>query len=664
VNRAAFPRLVAFATLCIAVPALTVGGPAAHAGTPDPQPKVHRSSAGVLSYDDPRYAGRHTIVVKGKVETTIKESFDDRHSQQSQAITTDDGDVIPVSTRGGTALPTGGQFVGNVVETQSATQPIATATVTPETVAAAPVPSVHHAYVAVVGTSLPTMTESQADTYVDQITGYWVDQSKTSAGTSSIISWSPRQEPEIYASSNASTCLSNYSALWNEAAAKFPGVTFSSSTSNHLIVILPGCSGGGLGTVGTSLASGGKSALAIADDGADQIGAHELGHNVGLGHANIEYCDAGGGNCAIDEYGNAYSVMASVLAGPNSPDPSALDTVYRQALGLTSATELRSITLPYGAPQAVTTSVHLAPREATTGTRGVEVTDPVTGQKLLVEYRSGTGRDVNVVYTRPNYSEDLADSSTARFKPGVVISRVTSVGASTGPVDLLMTERAGSNVTTSFGVGPGEDPEYVSPTGNITVDVTADSGVGGADIAVTLDGPFLQSSKPTISGTVKVGSAVTANKGTWDSQAAISYRWLSNGVPIPNATTSTYTPTVSGKYLSVSVTGKRGGYLDVKQTSDKIWVASGTFSTVQPKITGTAKVGKILRVYRGTWTPTPTTWRYQWYSNGAPITGATHSYYTITKYRLGKRITVKVKGSRTYYKTASRTSASTATVTR
>lgn len=662
-NRAALPRLVAVAALCVAGPALTVGGLPANAETPDPRPNVHRSPKGVLSYDDPRYDGRRTIAVKGRVETVIKDSFRGHRSETSQAINTDTGDIVPVSTRGGTTLPNGGSFVGKVVDTESEseTQPIASATVTPETVAAAPAPMVHRAYVAVVTKpGDPTMTESEANTYVDRITDYWVDQSRTAAGSSIITSF-PTQDTEVFESTNATGCLNNHNALWDEADNRFPGVTFSSSAPNHLIVVLPGCGGGGVGTVGTSLESGGKSALAIKNDGADQIGAHELGHNVGLGHANIEYCDAGGNNCVTEEYGNAYSVMADILAVPNSPNPSAVDTVFRQALGLTSSAELRSVTLPLGAYQEVETSVHLAPRESVTGTRAVEVTDPVTGQKLLVEYRSGTGIDSNVVYTRPNYSEGLDDGSNARFRPGVVVSRVTDVGVNTGPVNLLMTKRIAANsVRTSFGAGES----YVSANGNITVGVTTANGAGGADIKVTLDGPFVASATPTINGTVKVGSVMTADPGAWDPDAIKSYQWLENGSPVTGATGQTYKPTVYGRTLAVRVTGTKPGHLTAIRTSAGIAVARGTFATVQPTISGTARVGRTLRANHGTWRPSPSSWSYQWRANGRAITGATRSYYVISKARIGQRITVQVTGRRSGYVTRIRTSSSTAIVTR
>ena len=237
-----------------------------------------------------------------------------------------------------------------------------------------------------------------------------------------------------------------------------------------------------------------------------------------------------------------------------------------------------------------------------------------------------------------------------------------SPDAETGPVDLLMTKRVDSDsVVTSFRAGE----TFTSADGNIAVGVTATDGATGADINVTLDGPFLQSSKPAIAGTPKVDRLLTANPGVWESGASLSYQWLSNGTPIAGATSVTYTPTTYGRTVSFRVTGQKTGRLDVVQTSAGVFIERGTFiSTVQPTISGTARVGRTLRAYHGTWRPSPSSWSYQWRANGRTISGATRSYYVIPKARIGQRITVQVTGRRPGYVTRIRTSSSTAIVRR
>ncbi|MDQ1059837.1 hypothetical protein QFZ23_003738 [Arthrobacter globiformis] len=53
----------------------------------------------------------------------------------------------------------------------------------------------------------------------------------------------------------------------------------------------------------------------------------------------------------------------------------------------------------------------------------------------------------------------------------------------------------------------------------------------------------------------------------------------------------------------------------------------------------------------GTWGPAPVTLKYQWYANGAAITGATASTYPLTAADLGRYLTVTVTGSKPGYAT-------------
>ncbi|MDF1487418.1 Ig-like domain repeat protein [Tessaracoccus caeni] len=81
-------------------------------------------------------------------------------------------------------------------------------------------------------------------------------------------------------------------------------------------------------------------------------------------------------------------------------------------------------------------------------------------------------------------------------------------------------------------------------------------------------------------------------------------------------------------------------------------------TTKTPKITGTAKVGKTLKVDSKSvaWTPAKVTLKYQWLRDGKSISGATKSSYKVTKSDAGKKLSVKVTGSKSGYKTVSKTS--------
>ena len=165
---------------------------------------------------------------------------------------------------------------------------------------------------------------------------------------------------------------------------------------------------------------------------------------------------------------------------------------------------------------------------------------------------------------------------------------------------------------------------------------------------------------------MKVGSTVKASVGTWSPvPTAYSYRWLRDGVAIANATGSSYKVSAAdaGKKLTVTVTGKRSGYASTPKTSAAKTVALGTFTTAPtPKITGTVKVNYTLTTVRGTWSPTPSSYSYQWYRSGYVITGATGSTYKLVSADKGKTITVKVTAKKTGYTSTARLSAKTTTV--
>ncbi|MGN0062719.1 MAG: hypothetical protein ACI379_00635 [Nocardioides sp.] len=122
-----------------------------------------------------------------------------------------------------------------------------------------------------------------------------------------------------------------------------------------------------------------------------------------------------------------------------------------------------------------------------------------------------------------------------------------------------------------------------------------------------------------------------------------------------------------GKRISVRVTGSLSGYATVSRTSDRTaQVAAEPVEVVAGTVTvsGTARAGHTLTADPGTWTPAGTVLTYQWLRNGTVIKGATKATYKLGAKDRGKRISVRVTGTRTYFATVRVTSARTAKVTR
>jgi surface antigen len=170
--------------------------------------------------------------------------------------------------------------------------------------------------------------------------------------------------------------------------------------------------------------------------------------------------------------------------------------------------------------------------------------------------------------------------------------------------------------------------------------------------------------KPAISGTAKVGAALTASAGSWSPTSnTYAYRWLADGQAISGATAKTFTPTTAqlGKLLSVTVTATRPSYPTAKAASTSIKVAPGALKTTSPPvISGTARVDSTLTASAGVWSPTGSTYAYQWLLDGTPVDGATSSTFTARPGDVGRRVTVKVTASKAGYASVTTASAPTA----
>ncbi|MFF9426139.1 hypothetical protein [Streptomyces sp. NPDC014746] len=169
--------------------------------------------------------------------------------------------------------------------------------------------------------------------------------------------------------------------------------------------------------------------------------------------------------------------------------------------------------------------------------------------------------------------------------------------------------------------------------------------------SVTVVAALRSTAAPGISGTAVVGGKVTAKPGSWSLPVtSLAYQWRANGVAIAGATASTYTipATLQGKQLSVAVVARKTGHPTLTAVSGAAAVQGvAPRATRTPSLSGTVRVGRTLTLNRGTWTPAPTSFAYQWYANGRAVSGATRATFTLTKAQRGTKITVRVTALRT-----------------
>jgi len=186
--------------------------------------------------------------------------------------------------------------------------------------------------------------------------------------------------------------------------------------------------------------------------------------------------------------------------------------------------------------------------------------------------------------------------------------------------------------------------------------------------AVASAAPPSNTASPTISGTAKAGSTLTANDGAWaNSPTSFTYQWqrcASDGRAcgdITAGTSKTYVPTTGdvGHALRVVVTAVNadGKTSAVSGPTDPVDSANGPSVTVKPALSGSAVLGGTLRVSNGSWSPTPTSYGRQWQrcdENGASclnIDGATGQTYGVrladVNHRLRALVTARTSSGQT-----------------
>lgn len=187
----------------------------------------------------------------------------------------------------------------------------------------------------------------------------------------------------------------------------------------------------------------------------------------------------------------------------------------------------------------------------------------------------------------------------------------------------------------------------------------ASVGRGSARTAAVLAGQISSTAAPVVTGTPQVDQPLQADAGSWDPQPdAVSYQWTADGLPVPDATSSTFTPGPDqvGRRISVTVTATKAGYTDVPATAlPTLAVAPGTFAApARPDLTlpgpsRRVQPGQTLTVGPGPVTPVDGTVAVQWLRGGAPIEGATGTTYTATADDLGQRLSAEVTLSKPGY---------------
>ncbi|MBD3923713.1 carboxypeptidase regulatory-like domain-containing protein [Nocardioides cavernae] len=288
------------------------------------------------------------------------------------------------------------------------------------------------------------------------------------------------------------------------------------------------------------------------------------------------------------------------------------------------------------ATSAATAAVPAPPRMTNTAVPTISDTTPAVAQSLTATPGTWTPSDGTYAYQWLADGAPVAGATTAAY---------TVVAADQGKVLSV-------RVT-------------ASKAGFVT-----DSATSAATSAVAPQPQVANTALPTISDTTpEVGQVLTAGDGTWTpSGVTLAYQWRSDGTDIGGAVSKTFQVPAGqlGKKLSVRVTAARAEHLPDSATSVETTAVVETttvYNTVAPSISDTTPtVGEALTATSGTWTPSDSTFAYQWLADGSAIAGATTSGYTPVAGDVGKKLSVRVTASKTGWTGATATSAETAAV--
>lgn len=177
---------------------------------------------------------------------------------------------------------------------------------------------------------------------------------------------------------------------------------------------------------------------------------------------------------------------------------------------------------------------------------------------------------------------------------------------------------------------------------------------------------FTSAPTPLVTVTARTDQVLTGDPGIWGpAPVTLAYQWQRDGANISGATALTYqlTPADVGHYVRLRVRGSKPDYATKYRYSASRWVSKASFATTPtPAIVGTPAVGNRLTSNVGTWDPTPSSFRYQWYRDATAIDGATSSGYTLTRYDRGHTIKVRVRAYRSGYDRKTVFSAATTTI--
>jgi peptidoglycan hydrolase-like protein with peptidoglycan-binding domain len=338
---------------------------------------------------------------------------------------------------------------------------------------------------------------------------------------------------------------------------------------------------------------------------------------------------------------NNTSAYIDAIAGAESATPAAYAAAIRSVISTYNLSKYDeaplNIVLESGAKGAKVTALQQL------------VAASVSGTKITGSYDSATVAAVKTYQSSKSLTADgqagpkTITSLMATLSQGSTGTKVSALKTLLSFAGYTTTDGTTLDATTVASLKSFQSKVGISATGTTTKDTWS-------RLFMLLE----TASTPSISGTAMAGKTLTAQVGAWGPGSIdLTFQWYRNGTAIGGATASTYSLGLAdiGQVVSVHVTGSRATYTTMARSSaSSATIQPGWIRTGKATISGTARRGRTLKAYPGSWSPWPKL-NYQWYRNGKVISGARSSKYKLINADRGKTVMVKVTGTKAGYAT-------------
>ena len=279
----------------------------------------------------------------------------------------------------------------------------------------------------------------------------------------------------------------------------------------------------------------------------------------------------------------------------------------------------------------------------------------------------GRGLSIRVTGARAGFPTISASSDPSPVAPGTLFVKTRPVLSGTSKVGSRLTTTTGTwsrkDVSLSYQwfsagspVSGATESSYVArssdATKTISVRVSASRpgfttlGVTAGPTAPVAPGKLKLRSAPSVSGTARVGSRLTAAPGTWSPTPTFSFQWYADGRAIDGAVEQTFVPTrhQRGATIRVRVVARRAGFAAKSASSgDTARVAAGRIKLQgAPAVVGTPTLGTVVKIDPGRYTPPGASVRVQWLRDGKVVAGATGRSRKVSTSDLGRRLSARV----------------------